>query len=195
MCARRASPQGRSRPTGSDVVTSARNRPCSLMDTCSKTPKKAPFCLILPRAQEAFQNSEHAPHPVSPQAYPVRSTRFWRFPGLMAQRVPRAPDPFGRCSLPIRPRRIREKWKTPSFQRASCVVSRSQHQDIGCLELRELRRPAARLLARRVRAILRPARWRSKNIELGCAARIATSLNLNSSLNRISLPLRIDSLF
>jgi hypothetical protein len=40
--------------------------PRSPVDIRSKNPKKAPFCLIFSRAQDAFRVSERAPHPVSP---------------------------------------------------------------------------------------------------------------------------------
>jgi hypothetical protein len=36
--------------------------PCSLVDTRFKNPKKAPLCLTLSHAQDAFQGDDHAPH-------------------------------------------------------------------------------------------------------------------------------------
>jgi hypothetical protein len=40
--------------------------PCSLVDTCCKKPKKAPLCLTLSHAQDAFQRGDRAPHLVPP---------------------------------------------------------------------------------------------------------------------------------
>ncbi len=79
-----------------NLMTNARR---STVYTRLKTPKKAPLCLIMPRAQNAIHESVRCPHPISSQAHPVRSTRFRRFQSRAAQRVPRAPDPFGCCSL------------------------------------------------------------------------------------------------
>ena len=74
--------------------------PCSLVDTRFKKPKKAPLCLTFSRVQDAFQGGERAPHLVSPLLYPIWKAPFRRVQSLMAHVHRRAPDNFGRCSLP-----------------------------------------------------------------------------------------------
>ncbi len=74
--------------------------PCSLVDTRFEKPKKAPLCLISPRAQDAFQGSERVPHLVSPLLDPIWPAPFRRVQSLMAHVHRRAPDYFARCSLP-----------------------------------------------------------------------------------------------
>jgi hypothetical protein len=83
------------------------DRPCSPVDTRSKTPKKRHFVSFFLAAKTPSRFASAFRIPFSHSHIRCDQPVVWRFPRPMAPRVPSVPDPFGRCSLSIRRRRIR----------------------------------------------------------------------------------------